>query len=176
MHNKKNKKIVELDDVDIAIIEELRKNPRESLRVISKKLNKQDLNASAETVRKRIENLKGSMEFQLMPDFDVFGLDNAVLLIKINGADKARKKVIERLYKINCFGVAETIGSYDLFGFTAIRSGPELGKIIDFIKTLPEVEDINYLLITKSHTTLTPVFHKLKKQIQKSSKKNSKSL
>ena len=156
------KKTIELDDINIAIVEELQKNPRESLRTISNKLHRQGISASPETIRKRINSLKGSIEFQLIPNFEVFGFDNAILLIKIHGANGSRKRVIDRLHKINGFGVAETIGEYELTGFIAVKGSSELGKAIDSIKSLREVEDVNYLLITKRHTSITRILNKLK--------------
>jgi len=156
------KKVIEIDDINIAIVEELQINPRESLRTISKKLHKRGLKASPETIRKRIDSLKDSIEFQLIPNFKLFGLENAILLIKVNGASEARKKVIDRLHKINGFGVSETIGGFDIMGFIAMRSSSELGKTIDSIRSLQEVEDVKCLLVTKKHTPITKLLHKLK--------------
>lgn len=160
---KGTKKIIGLDDIDVVILEELRKNPRESLRTIEAFLKKRGLKATPETIRKRIKNLNKNIEFQLLPKFDVFGLDNIILLIKVRGAKKARKRVIEILHKVNGFGVAELIGSYDIIGFVAIKKGLELGKIIDSIKSLPEVEDVEYFLITKSHSAISHLLRQLKK-------------
>ena len=148
---KKTKRGNRLDDIDLAIIEELADNPRKSLINICNGIKKKNVSVSVETVRKRISNLYDELSFRLMPNRDSFDFDTILLMVKVTGGKKIRKKVILLLMKMCAFGIEETIGNYDVISFVAIKKGSDLSKIIDDIKEVNEVEVVDHLFITKSH-------------------------
>jgi|GEM_PF-6585684 len=155
------KKKISLDDIDICILEVLRKNPRESLRNISKYLSKRLFKATPETIRKRIQKLSNCIEFQAIPKLDVLGYDQAVLLIKVKGGENSRKKVINKI-ESKGFNICETIGSFDILYYIVLKKNSDLREIVDMIRSLPEVSDVNYLMMAKHHSTISSLLRRLR--------------
>jgi len=153
---------VQLDDMDICILEILRKNPRESLRCISKDLLRSKFKATPETIRKRISKLTKCVEFQIIPDMRVLGYDQAILLIKVRGGEGARKKVIEKISSKG-FNICETMGNFDILCYIPLKGSSELREIVDMIKNLPEVDDVTYLMMVEHHSSISPLLAHLKK-------------
>ena len=152
---------VQLDNIDISILEILRKNPRESLRNISKDLTKFQFKATPETMRKRIIRLHQCIEFQPIPNMDILGYSQAILLIKVRGGQSARKKVIEEI-KSTGFNICETIGSFDIICYFPLKKNSDLRNIVDMVKNLPEVNDVTYLMMAKHHTSISSLLNYLK--------------
>ncbi len=161
---RKSSKEIFLDDIDINIIEELCKNPRENLRKISQILKKKNVLASPETVRKRIRNLFKYIYFQPFIETKAYGLEVAALLIKVKGSVDSRKKIIEKVSSLGGYNVAESIGSYDVMAYIAIQNASELSVLVDSLKSMQEVEDVNHIIITRHHSSLSQLLEKLKKK------------
>ena len=150
-----------LDDIDISLLEILRKNPRESLRKISKDLAKFQFKATPETIRKRIIQLYQCIEFQPIPNMELLGYDQAILLIKVRGGQSARKIVVEKI-KSTGFNICETIGSFDIICYFPLRKNSDLRNIVDMVKNFPEVIDVTYLMMASHHTSISPLLAHLR--------------
>jgi len=157
------KKQVKLDNIGIIIIEELRKDPRISLREICCSLAKKGLKASAETVRKRIAQLKTIVRFQPVPLAGAFGVEEAILLIKMKGARTAKERLVSKLRELQGFNIIELVGQFDIMVFFVFKDCANLSRIMDAIKTMPEVEEVQQMFVSKSHTSISPLLRQLTK-------------
>jgi len=153
---------IQLDDMDVCILEILRKNPRESLRCISKDLLRFKFKATPETIRKRISKLTKCVEFEIVPNMGVLGYDQAILLIKVRGGESARKKVVEKISSKG-FNICETMGTFDILCHIPLKGNSDLREIVDMIKNLPEVDDVTYLMMAEHHSSILPMLAYLKK-------------
>src|SRR3989338_7168829 len=137
---RKSSKEILFDDIDINIIEELKRNPRENLRRISQILKKKKILASPETIRKRINNLSKTISFQPMTNTTLYGLEVAVLFIKVKGSTDARRKIIEKLAQFGGYNIVESIGYCDIMFYITVHNSSELSEIVDSLKSLQDVD------------------------------------
>lgn len=152
---------IQLDDMDVCILEILRKNPRESLRCISQGLLRFKFKATPETIRKRISKLAKCVEFQIIPNMRVLGYDQAILLIKVGGGESARKRVIEKISSKG-FNICETMGNFDILCYVPLKGNSGLREMVDMIKNLPDVDDVTYLMMVEHHSSISPLLAHLK--------------
>lgn len=151
-----------LDDLDLAIISELQKNPRESFKNISMNLEKIGFSTSSETVRRRVSNFIELINFLKFPDLHPLGLDNAILLLKTSQEKNVKKKIIQRLHELGGISIGETIGQYDIICHIGVKNNTELGDLIDELRGIEEIKEVEHLFITKTHNDSTNLFTKLK--------------
>ena len=159
---KKSKK--KLDQIDILIIDELQKNPRQSLREIKKILTKQGHDVSIETIRKRMLKIEKYLSFHPIPNLQELGYYRALLLIRIKGTRQERQRVQKKIHQMDCcFCTADTSGAYEVITFVAFENVSELAEVIEKIKEIPQVQDVVSLLITRMHTPITGLLKRLNK-------------
>ncbi len=157
------KRSVRFDEIDIAIVEALRKSPRAHLREICKKITSAGLSASPETVRKRIGQLNKVVSFQPVPMAGAFDVEEAIILIKVKGAKASRNKIIAKLEAMHGFNIIELVGSFEIMARFIVKNCSNLGGIIDEIKGLPEVDELQQMFVSKSHTSISPLMKHLRK-------------
>ncbi|HLD89179.1 MAG TPA: hypothetical protein VI894_03155 [Candidatus Nanoarchaeia archaeon] len=160
---RKSSKEILFDDIDINIIEELKRNPRENLRRISQILKKKKILASPETIRKRINNLSKTISFQPMINTTLYGLEVAVLFIKVKGSTDARRKIIEKLAQFGGYNIVESIGYCDIMFYITVHNSSELSEIVDSLKSLQDVDDVHHIIITKHHSSIAQLINKLRR-------------
>jgi DNA-binding Lrp family transcriptional regulator len=124
---------MKLDDKDLAIITELRKDSRVSIRDIAKKTN-----IRPSTVHLRITHLvdKGIIEkFTLKLSNKAFG-ENFIVFILIKTKTEISRKVFEDIHVKEAFGVT---GEYDLILKVKFR---DIGEFNDFLLKFRKENDV----------------------------------
>lgn len=129
---------IEVDDLDLKIIEELKKNGRASYREIAEKLG-----VGVATVYKRVkklENLKVIRGYVAIVDDSKLG-KNIISYIGLEVRPGDTKKVLEELLKMDeVVEIATVTGTYDVLIKVKVKSLDELWNFI-YVKT-PKIREI----------------------------------
>ncbi|MCA1814090.1 MAG: Lrp/AsnC family transcriptional regulator [Halobacteriales archaeon] len=139
-----------LDARDAAILRALLPNPRASLREIVEAVRAEGMDISAETVRRRLLSLEKVVSFHPVPDLKALGMEGALLFVRVQGGAKARDKVVKRLVRWHPSNITETVGRYDIAATIPVRRPGDLAACVLDLRGLPEVQDIEYLLVSRS--------------------------
>ena len=141
----------EADDVDRAILRELRQDSKQSLRKLAEKIH-----AHPNTIMqriKRLENEKVIIKYSIDVDYRKIGFDmHALVLVKVKKGvigdydqfkDVSRFPEIQALYAIT--------GIYDVAALLRARDRDEMSEVLRKMQTNPFITKTNTLLILHTY-------------------------
>jgi Lrp/AsnC family transcriptional regulator for asnA, asnC and gidA len=137
-----------VDDLDIEIIKELRKNGRLSYREIARKLG-----VSPATIQARISRMEKEKiieNYHADIDYAKIGYPVAAIIAIISKRDKIEELEERLLHNRNVFGLYEVTGEYDLFLGVRFKSMQELSSFIKNELTHKYVDRSTTFLILKT--------------------------
>ena len=146
-----------IDKIDESIIRSLIRNARKPFLKIAK-----ELALSPVTVQRRYEKMKANGVFfgsASIFDLSVIGFSGkAFLFIKLEKSSK-KVKVLDNLKRIkNLFSVVEIVGEYELFAMAVYRGTSEIKEIIDDVRSLPQISQVELALTDDCFFPLKPEF------------------
>jgi DNA-binding Lrp family transcriptional regulator len=136
-----------MDEVDLNIIRELKKNVQTSFLKIAKQLG-----VSPKTVQTRYKKMKEKgiiYHATISIDLSKIGYQGKVYLMITNAPNQDANLTIEALNQMqDLIIVAKTIGDYDILAIGLIRNFKGFTKLVQGIKKVPSVGQIEFVLVT----------------------------
>ncbi|WP_254533062.1 Lrp/AsnC family transcriptional regulator [Natrinema gelatinilyticum] len=149
-----NQKIEGLDEIDRTILRILAQNPRTPYSDISEQLEEEGYEMSSEGIRYRVSKLFETTSILLLTAPKEHGWEVVRLFVSVTDEEGAKQESFERLsmmgFWMNCRG----IGSVDLYGVATAQSNSEVDELIDRVRSLDGVENVEYMIETDRATTI----------------------
>jgi DNA-binding Lrp family transcriptional regulator len=136
-----------MDEVDLNIIKELKKNAGTSFSKIAKQLG-----VSPKTVQTRYKKMKekgiiGHSTISI--DLSKIGYDGKAYLMITNAPTQDPRVTIDALNQMqDIILVADTIGDFDVLAIALIRNLKSFAKLVQDIKKVPSVGQIEFVLVS----------------------------
>ncbi len=135
-----------MDKIDLFILRELIKDARIPFLRIAKKLG-----VSPETVRTRYGKMKedGTIKHcSVSINLSRIGYQGKVFLMITNSPKHDKSKTIAALKEMrNVFIASEVIGDFEIIGIAAVKDMNSLRTLVNKIKKLPSVNQVEFTLI-----------------------------
>lgn len=129
---------IELDEIDIKILDELRRNSKITYKEIAKSMN-----ISVGAVYNRIRRLESEgviKGYTINLDYSKMGYDlTAIIMLQVEGPHIVEVEKILAKYNEN-MSVYDITGEYDIAVIAKLRDREHLNKLIKDILTIPHVK------------------------------------
>lgn len=136
-----------LDEIDIKIIQALKKNSRTSLSELSK-----ELGISKTAVKKRIEKLvKDGIITKFTIETGTGGGVKALVLVKTQPGTDSASIASQVSSHYNVDHIYEVTGDYDMVVLASAETIEQLNSVVDEIRRLPGVRETVTMIILKMH-------------------------
>ena len=136
-----------MDETDLNIIRELKKNAQQSFLKISKKLG-----LSPKTVQTRYKKMieKGIITKPTISlDLSKIGYEGKAYLMITNAPNQDESQTVEALNQMqDVIIVADAIGDFDVLAIALIRNMKNFAKLVQDVKKVPSVGQIEFALVT----------------------------
>jgi DNA-binding Lrp family transcriptional regulator len=134
-----------MDEVDLNIIKELKKNSETSFLRIAK-----EIGVSPKTVQNRYERMKKKgiiSRITISIDTSKIGYIGKACLMITNAPNSDEKSTIEALSQMrNVFILADIIGDCDVLAIALIRDLKSFAKLLHDIREIPSVDQVDFSL------------------------------
>jgi len=129
---------IELDEIDIKILDELRRNSKITYKEIAKSMNI-SVGAVYNRIR-RLENEGVIKGYTINLDYSKMGYDlTAIIMLQVEGPHIVEVEKILAKYNEN-MSVYDITGEYDIAVIAKLRDREHLNKLIKDILTIPHVK------------------------------------
>jgi len=149
-----------MDEVDLKIIKELKKDAEKSFLKIAK-----EIGVSPRTVQKRYERMKENgiiLRTTISIDTSKIGYIGKACLMITNAPNEDEKLTIEALSRMqDVFIFADIIGDCDLLAIALIRDLKSFEKLLRDIKKVPSVDQLDFCLFTDTSFPIDEEYNKL---------------
>jgi DNA-binding Lrp family transcriptional regulator len=149
-----------MDQVDLNIIKELKKDAGKSFLKIAK-----EIGVSPKTVQNRFEKMKEKgtiLRTTISIDTSKIGYIGKACLMITNASNEDEKLTIEALSRMqDVFMFADVIGDCDLLAIALIRDLKSFEKLLRDIKKVPSVDQVDFCLFTDTSFPIDEEYNKL---------------
>jgi len=136
-----------MDKVDLNIVKELKKSAEMPFLKIAKQLG-----VSPKTIQTRYKKMKekGIIHHSTISiDISKIGYQGKAYLMITNAPNQDPNLTINALNQMqDVFLVAETLGEFDVLAITLVRDVESFAKLVQDVKALPSVSQINFVIVT----------------------------
>ncbi|MEY7851063.1 Lrp/AsnC family transcriptional regulator [Natrarchaeobius sp. A-rgal3] len=143
-----------LDEIDRTILRILVQNPRTPYSDIAEQLEEEGFEMSGEGIRYRVSKLFETTSILLLTAPKQHGWEVIRLFISAEDSEGAKGETFEALadmgFWMNCRG----IGSFDLYAVATVSSNRDADALIDTVRTLETVSNVEYMIETDRMTTI----------------------
>jgi len=155
-----------MDEVDLNIIKELKKDANMPFLKIAKRLG-----VSPKTIQARYKKMKENgiiWHSTISLDISKLGYQGKSYLMITNAPNHDPHLTINALNQMrDVFIVAETIGDFDVLAITFVRNLKSFAKLVQDIKSLPSVSQIEFVIVTDTSFPVDESYDKLPLQLPK---------
>lgn len=148
--------LIEMDDIDLAILRSLIKNSRITLSLMSKEIDVPDA-----TISNRLKKLESEIinRYTIILDWQKIGLEITSIIIIQTESEKHElvKEMLSRLEEVS--EVYSVSGEYDILIKVWVKSIEELNKLINTkIRSIDGVEDLTEMIVMERVKEDIPAF------------------
>jgi len=155
-----------MDEVDLKIMRELKKDAGKSFLKIAKQLG-----ISPKTVQARYQKMieKGVIWHSTVSiNLSKIGYQGKAYRMVTNAANQDATLTVKALNRMNdIFIVSETIGDFDVLAIALVRNMKSFAKLVQNVKTLPSVSQVDFVIVTDTSFPVDKSYDKLPLQLPK---------
>lgn len=141
-----------LDEIDRVLLRILAQDPRIPYSEIADKLEEEGFEMTGEGIRYRISKLYDSTSLLLLTTPKEHGWENLRLLISTGTEPGATDEAYQELNNMEFWIVCRGLGSFDLYANATVPSNEEAKELIDGVRELEYVDDVQFYLETDRET------------------------
>lgn len=155
-----------MDEVDLKILKELKKNAETPFLKIANQLG-----VSPKTIQTRYKKMK-EKGINFPPTISIniskIGYDGKAYFMITNASNQDPNLTINALNQMqDVFIVAETIGDFDVLAIVLVRNLRSFSKLVQNIKKLPSVSQIDFVIVTDTSFPVDKSYDNLPLQLPK---------
>lgn len=147
-----------IDDIDQQILAILARNPRLPYSDISDELAEDGHELSSEAIRHRVASLLEftTSFFLLRPDTH----DWEIVVVAVRTADElgAQDQVFRAMSEMDFWFVGRGLGTIDMYGVATARTNVDIDRLLNEVRGLELVDDVDYNVETRRATNLEKYF------------------
>lgn len=138
-----------MDEIDRIIMGVLANNPRTPYSEIANILKKKGYEMSSEGIRYRVTNLFEVTSTFFMIEPEEHDWHVLRLWMSINGGQKPKDDTLETIQEMDFWFLSQGFGSSDVYAVATAPSTVHIEEILDRVRGIDGVEEVNYLVETK---------------------------
>jgi len=155
-----------MDEVDLKILKELKKNAETPFLKIANHLG-----ISPKTIQTRYNKMKEKgiiLHSTISIDISKIGYEGKAYFMITNASNQDPNLTINALNQMqDVFIVAETIGDFDVLAIALVRNLGSFAKLVEDIKTLPSVSQVDFVIVTATSFPVDKSYDNLPLQLPK---------
>ena len=149
-----------MDKIDIQILERITKKPQQSFSRIAK-----ELGISPITVQRRFKKMKGEgilLQSSIAIDLSKLGYQGKAYLMVTTAPSKNKTSLIDALMRVkDVFIFTEVAGDFDLLAVAAVKSYKHAINLVNIVKKLPSVDQVEVAFTTDTAFPVDTDFNKI---------------
>ncbi|MWV38432.1 MULTISPECIES: AsnC family transcriptional regulator [Natrialba] len=143
-----------LDEIDRTILRILVQNPRTPYSDIAEQLEDEGFEMSGEGIRYRVSKLFETTSILLLTAPKQHGWEVIRLFIAVEDNEDAKEETFEALAEMGFWMNCRGLGSFDLYAVATVSSNRDADDLIDTVRTLENVSNVEYMVETDRMTTI----------------------
>lgn len=155
-----------MDEIDLNIIKELKKNAEIPFLKIAKQLG-----VSPKTIHARYKKMKEKgiiAHSTISIDISKIGYQGKAYLMITNAPNQDPDLTINAINQMqDIFLVAEILGEFDVLAITLVRDVESFAKLVQEVKALPSVSQVDFVIATDKSFPVDEKYDKLPLQLPK---------